>query len=310
MKRTFNYFFIFVLLSGVFLVSCDEEGGLNLGGPTMTIIVDPADDAGVITGGSGEEIEFEVSVTANDGFNVFRVRERVGGTSDILFERTRQTAGVTSFDTTFTYTLQPEFIDQDVSLTLEAVDDAGETTTEVFTIDVTATVVSYTAVLLFPPTADEKSKTFFSTVTGLTYSVDDVEAGTGINSSEIDFGYYYGSDREASILSPAQFPQQDIGPNYLLADWDQLNQTVLKLTDITLAEFQENDENVSFIQQAFDDAIAVGSDQIVPNLEVDDIIAFQLDEDRGEARGLIRVIGIISGTGVNDSIEIEVVVIK
>ncbi len=67
---------------------------------------------------------------------------------------------------------------------------------------------------------------------------------------------------------------------------------------------------MSFIQQAFDDAIAVGSDQIVPNLEVDDIIAFQLDEDRGEARGLIRVIGIISGTGVNDSIEIEVVVIK
>ncbi|MFW5761663.1 MAG: hypothetical protein ACOCXH_11850, partial [Cyclobacteriaceae bacterium] len=92
MKRFFYYFFILALIAGV-LVSCDEDDGLDFGGPELIVTVDPADDAGVITGSSGEQIEFDVSVTAEDGFNVFRVRESVGGTTDILFERTRQSAG-------------------------------------------------------------------------------------------------------------------------------------------------------------------------------------------------------------------------
>ena len=310
MKRFFNYFFILALVSGV-LVSCDEDDGLDFGGPDMTVFVTPADDAGVIEGGSGQEIEFDVSVTAEDGFNVFRVIEVINGTETTLWERTRATGTqVTSFDTTFMYTLSSAFIDQNVSLELEAVNDAGETTTEVFTIEVTGTVNAYTAVLLVPPLDSEESNTFFSAETGLTYSLNDVQAGT-INSDEITFGYYYGQTNEATILSPAQFPSTvgNANAQYNLSGWNDLNETQLVATTITPEQFMENDDDVSYIRDAFNNA-GNGDNQLVANLAEDDVLAFQLEEDDGGNYGLIRVTELAPGIESDKYIELEVLVVE
>jgi len=311
MKRFFNYFFILTLIS-VVLVSCDEDDPLNFGGPEMTVFVTPADDAGVIEGSSGDQIEFDVSVTAEDGFNVFRLIEVVNGTETTLWERTRASGTqVTTFDTTFMYTLSSAFIDQNVSLELEAVDDASETESEVFTIEVTGTVNAYTTVLLVPPLANEESNTFFSAETGLAYSVNDVEAGT-ISSDQISFGYYYGQTNMATILSPAQFATTvgNANAQYTLSDWNVRNETQFVETDITPEQFMENDDDVSYIRDAFDNASDGTDNQLVTNLAKDDVIAFQLSEDDGGNYGLIRVTELLPGIESDKYIELEVLVVE
>jgi len=308
-----KYFLVLFIISA-FLVSCDdEEGILNLGGPTMTVSVTPPDDFGTISGGAGEVFSFDVDITADEGFNVFRVNEIVDGSSTNLWERTRASGtDVTSFDTVFTYTLSAAYIDQNVQLELEVVDDEGETTTDIFTIEVTSTVRSFTQFLLVPPSDDEASKTFFSTTTGERYSVNDVEAGTNISSADIDFGYYYGQTNMATLQSPAQFPNNvgNSNASYNLADWNELNTTELKMTNISLEDFMANDDDVSFIQDAFTNASAGANSQMATNLVKDDIVAFKLDEDQGGKFGLIRVIEVKTGTGVDDGITIEVLIVE
>ena len=49
---------------------------------------------------------------------------------------------------------------------------------------------------------------------------------------------------------------------------------------------------------------------IVTNLGVDDVLAFELDQDQGGNRGLIRITAVEPGIDANDYIEVEVLVVK
>lgn len=65
----------------------------------------------------------------------------------------------------------------------------------------TDTVKVYSAKLLFAPTSDSTSLTFFKYSTGATVAVTDFQA----NSADIDFGYFYGNTAKAALASPSDY---------------------------------------------------------------------------------------------------------
>ena len=150
-----------------------------------------------------------------------------------------------------------------------------------------ADISDYSAVLLAAPVGqnpgERTSDTFFSTETGLTYSVEDVVNGTGgISSADIDFGYYFGATNEASIASPSDYPSNvyDLGASG--ANWGTLNATTFRPLDgFAAADFDAIQANQGFrLGQEYEVAGADNEGTEITGLEVGDAFAFQTAEGR------------------------------
>lgn len=145
-----------------------------------------------------------------------------------------------------------------------------------------------------------------TTDTGDSGDTVDTGGSTGVASSLIDFGYYYGATNNATLASPAQI--NAIGGIYDLSGWTTLNQTQFRKTTIQESEFLENADSIGFISGAFDQATAEGDSAQVTDLQVGDVIAFKLDDAQGGHTGIMRVSNLQPGAGENNFIELEVLV--
>jgi uncharacterized surface protein with fasciclin (FAS1) repeats len=176
-------------------------------------------------------------------------------------------------------------------------------------------VAEYEAVLLNAPVGqgagNRTSDTFFDSSTGMTYSVDDVVGGAdGINSGDIDFGYYYGATNEASLAAPSDYPSNiyDLGPNG--ANWNTLNSTSFRpVNNLTLDDFNNiGPADAARLVQEYEIATEDPVTEIT-NLSAGELYAFQTSDNR---YGIVFISEIIDGNndgefdGVQDSIELEV----
>lgn len=305
MKKLTNYFLLLFLAAPLVFTSCSEDEEPGVDGPSINITSDQdiADDE--FTGYVGDTLFLDIEVNAEGGFNNLSVL--INGSNDTTYSR-QAGQTVNSFETTYAYRLAD---DGEYTLTFRAVDDDNNQATQIITVTAEERPVNvYTAVLLYAPTADPRTnKNFFSANEGKTYSAADVETKEESISPLLDFGYYYGATTDkASIASPAGFNNGVF--NIESAGWDQYNDTKIKRTTISVSEYLENGNDVDFITQAFDEAEFGDNEGRVTNLEPGDILAFELDEIKGERKGLIRVIDIEEGFDADDFIEIEVIVIK
>jgi hypothetical protein len=316
MRRLKHYTALLALMGSFFMISCgdDDEVGPIFGGddPTINFSGEDADSINqtvpVFEAEAGETFDVTVEVDAPDGFNVLRINKVVDGTATQIQEYTRTTAGQTDFSTTFSYTVLAEDADAVTEIEFEAVDDDGDTTTESIQIQVReASVNSYTTVLLAAPLADGSSKSFFSSDNGNVYSDDDVTGTTDPVSETIDFGYYYGATDMASLSSPNAYPATVAS----LSGWSTLNNTELRVTGLTSAQFDETN-SAAAIQAAFDGGTAGGDPEIVSNLSVGDVVAFQTDADKpdGSRYGILVVRSITAGTSADGEIELDVKVVN
>ena len=313
-----KFFSKFLLLSGVigllFLVSCEDDDGLFNQGPSIDLTVEDT-VISAFSGYVGDTLPITADVNSEIELQTLTIRKDVSGAEDSDFAVTETIpAGQTSFTYTVDVPLKEDEVGETVEIIFEASDIEGNTSTQ--TVDITVEerpTAVFTAVLLFAPTGDKTSETFFSTENGETYSRNEIEGVADLLSPDVDFGYYYGVgdlNNEASLASPASYPSNI----YDLSAWDQLNETKLRLTDLTTSEFIENENDEAFINEAFANATPEGDPGQVTNLNVDDIVAFELDESRESRHGLIRIVDIVDGnndgayTGEEDYIEIEVVV--
>ena len=255
------------------------------------------------TGEVGDTLELEISVEAEGVFNTARISHSDGST---LSEETRSEDGQTSYKSTYQYILKDEEAGDTSTLTIAGIDEEARSVEEkvtIITLKKAVPVVKYTAKLLYAPLADDLSKTFLSTDDGETYSKDDVEGTADPVSPKIDFGYYYGGTDKASIASPAAYPS-DV---YDLSAWGTRNETLLKLTAMPVDHFTSIEDNDD-IAHHWGMTDMTDADGDVIDLAVDNLVAFQLDKEKGGKRGFF-IVKEISGTfNSGDYIEIEVVI--
>lgn len=165
------------------------------------------------------------------------------------------------------------------------------------------TPTSFTAVLLASPLATKASKTFFSTITGVTYSVNDVTSSSAPISAFVDFGYYFGVSAEAAIASPDSYPTTvyDLSAE----GWGTYRNTDFKTTTITNTDFDAINAGASpsSVSEGFDAGTNPENTGRVTNLVVNQVVAFKTGAGRF---GLFKVVAIEEGTGAGDSITLDV----
>ncbi len=306
-KSIFNIIPFIGLLSLFVFVGCSDDDDDILdpinSGPTIDVWVNGEED-GPFDATIGQTLVLTLDITDADGIDSVIVKKFVGG-SEVMEETQTIYPTATGGDVNQNVEVSLAGVnsDEDVYIEVIAVDTEGNSNTETIELNISA-LGKYTTVLLFAPLSDESSQTFFSTSTGQTYSVNDVEDGPISLSGQIDFGYYYGATNMASLASPQVLNSAGI---YDLGDWSVLNATQYKRTTITESEFLENEDNIEYISGVFNNEAGSGQNQ-VNNLQVGEVIAFQLSSGQGNRTGLIRVSDIEPGDGQENYIEIDVLV--
>ncbi len=281
----------------LFFTACDgDEDDVLIDGPSVSYTTTPASSNDEVTITTQDELELSIEATTPAGFNVIRVESE---DPVVSFERNRNDLGLdagaesAAVDLTLTFENPGEVI-----LTISAVDDNGNEAIETLTVtieDARATI--YTAKLLYAQTAEEDSKTFFSTNLGTTVSKNEVDASAEPSSIDIDFGYAAGASGVLWLASPSSYPAFT---DYDLSIWNTLNTTTFK--DVTLNNEEYIATNTSSKLAAVYDAGTNPQDR-KNTLEVGKIYAFQLDEDKGSKLGLVKVIEIVDANDDGDFID-------
>ena len=296
-----------------FLSSCDNGTDPGPSGPSVD--VSATDGMGnAVTGSSytgfpGDSVFFTINATAPAGLSTVRVNKVTNGVSAT---DTAYTVTGTSVSKTYGYMLMQEDVGKTISFSVQVVDANSATSAKDFSLTVNNRPVSiFTAVLLEAPLGNNTSETFFDALTGQVFTKDDVVTTQQSVSPSIDFGYFFGQTNGAAIVAPAAWFQNAGTTTTYVDEFVTKNATQIRKTSIAVSEYGEKAyTDVTFVRNAFTGATAGTNPNRATNLLVGEVLAFELVSARGSKRGLIRVLGITSGTGENGQIEIEVVTEK
>jgi hypothetical protein len=308
MNRFLNYFLSMTMIAALLAVtSCGEDPIEEaIDAPSITLDGVAVGEESETTVDVGEEVAFNVVVNAPGRFNTLLVeRTMADGTTVTDTTVSRDNTVQNNITFPFSYTPTAEEEGETVVFDFTAVDEDGRENTYTYTVMVNEQEVNtFPATLLYAPDSEGVTESFFSTENGETYSSDEVTGTSDPVSSTIDFGYFYGVNKEATLASPADFPFE-VGQS----GWDVRNSTMLKKTELTESSF--NESTAASINAAFDNASGEGQGQAT-QLQVGQVVAFETDPSKegGSRRGLIYVQDIVPGTGNNDHIEILVKVIE
>ncbi len=260
-----------------------------------------------------QEYEVNYRYTFSAGFLMFRrIFTADGNTTEVVITTLPPTQG-TSVTDRLTRTLGPEFLGLDISHDFEITDKFGNTASLQVPLVLSQKLSEIiTGVELAFPSEEKSSKTFFSSNTGLTYSVTEVNADKERISKLIDFGYFYTTTDEASLTGPANYltnpPTYNLGPNG--ENWPALNVTNFKRASITESAFDALSQDSQFeIDQAYE-TVPGDPKLVISGLQVGDIIAFKTSnqKDNGSKTGLLKVTGLTSGSISDGKIIFDVIV--
>lgn len=317
MNKLSNYFLLlFMSATVLFVSSCgdDTDDVLPFGGATITGLQETSGDGTDITSlerAPGESVSVEVSYDLDDATDISLIAVINDSTvsGPLNLSETTPNPIQTNFDV-------PSDITEDITVTYQLQDADGAVVDSEdleITLSTFAEATVYKVVILAAPVGqgpgERTSETFFSATTGMTYSVDNVVDPNGIVSDSIHFGYYYGAGQqqnEATIASPAEYPESvyNLGPNG--ANWGTLNETLFRpLALVTSAGF---DDIVSSdaVGDQFESAGNTNESGQITQLSPGDIYAFRYAEGDDNKFGVFRVDEIIAGIESTGSITLTV----
>jgi hypothetical protein len=188
MKKT-NFLVVVASIAtlGFFSTSCKKDASVA---PTITLSANCVKDAATIS--LGDSITIEFTVTAD---NKLKTVEIIDDSSKTVKSFTDVTAAL------YTYKFAPKSVgSKKYNINVTDSKDLKATSTLSITVEALS-YNAYTTTLLYAPTADKTSKTFFSSTTGTTYDV----TGFSSNSATIDFGYFYGASNHATLASASDY---------------------------------------------------------------------------------------------------------
>ncbi|WP_425392807.1 hypothetical protein [Ekhidna sp.] len=291
------------------MTSCGGDDEPTAAAPSVTVSASVDGDA--LASGEdvtvGSAVQFDISITAPGGVNGLNV---TSGTQTTSFSRSdlEAEAGDTQASITLETDLAVEAdIGGTVSFTFEAVDDLNQTATATFTYMIIAApspdVSSYTAILLGAQGNSEEG--FYDAQTNTRYTYAGARDASGVNSSPIDFAYYYGNTNENSIAAIDDDGLNAVYTSVGLAiegNFGTRNSTRFVSSTMSAEDFDAISTNAELEEAA---AFEVNGNSSATQLVVDQVVAFQFDEDRGGDFGLIRISS-IDDTNGNGTITIEV----
>ena len=295
-KKIITIFSISVILA---FYACNENEIMPAVIPDLNISLSATTSDGVnlINGGEvnlSDTFSIIVSISAEAGFNTLNVSGDV--TSTVNRNDLNLASGTEDVDITFKInsgSLGEGNID------FEAVDEEGNTATTSFSFVVVSPKAKIqTAVILYAPLGDLSSETFYSILNNETYSRNEVESTADQISASIDFGYYYGTNDNASLASPAEYTIYNLTD----AGWTTRNATILSTTAITNSEYLEM-ITVGDLEAAISGVDLSNANGTVTNLSEGDILMFNTVED---VQGLIHISAISGTNGSDGMIEIEI----
>lgn len=278
-------------------LSVETEQDAYLAGDVINLVVDFTADAPAVGGTiNAETDEFTITLSANGisdniiDLNAFGVASETEGSFTIEgFQIPQEAAGLT------------------LNFSVDIEDEDGRVGQGNLDIAVEASnpLKSYTDILVYAPAGDGSTNTWFSTNLGETVTEAEVNAAAAPNSSDVDFGYYYGANSDfASIASPNAYNLAGIN----IEDWSTRNATEFKLTTISDEEYLGLSTSAD-LEAVWNREDNVNEGETITNLEVGDVVAFQLDPNNKDGLyGVFKVITIEPGIETNDYIEIEVLI--
>lgn len=277
-------------------LSVETEQDAYLAGDVINLVVDFTADAPAVGGTiNAETDEFTITLSANGisdniiDLNAFGVASETEGSFTIEgFQIPQEAAGLT------------------LSFSVDIEDEDGRVGQGTLDIAVEASnpLKSYTDILVYAPAGDGSTNTWFSTNLGETVTEAEVNAAAAPNSSDVDFGYYYGVNDEASIASPNAYNLDGID----IQDWTTKNATEFKLTTISNEEYLGLSTSAD-LEAVWNREDNINEGETITNLEVGDVVAFQLDPNNKDGLyGVFKVITVEPGIQTNDYIEIEVLI--
>ncbi len=296
MKKFFrNALMLTGIGSALFFTACDSEEENGLDNPSLTYTTSPAATDGEVTLTSQDTLEISVSANTPAGFNVIRI---VSDNPVLFLERNRNDLGLAAGSISGSADFNLTFDNAgEVVLTISVVDDNGDQAQETLTIIIEETRANiYTAKLLFAQTADEESKTFFSTNLGVTITKNQVDAAAAPNSSDVDFGYAAGATT-LWLASPSSYPSFT---NYDLSIWTKLNTTTFKEVTLTNEEYLDTNTS-SKLKTVYDEG--VNPQDRKNTLTEGKVFAFKLDASKGGKIGLVKVVDIVDANSDGDFID-------
>ncbi|MEQ8882876.1 MAG: hypothetical protein RLQ12_24760 [Cyclobacteriaceae bacterium] len=301
-----NLSLLAVVASLGFMMSCNEDEETP-DVPIVSFESSILDETGSAELQPGDVLSFIISVEAPGGFNTLNGTFFRDGVEfmDTVISKTPGTSPLEYTSDQFNFEMQNEDVGSVFSITFQAVDEESQfSNTLTLTVEVTSpSARSYSTVLLVPPLDTKDSETFFSTNTGLNYTMNQVNNSTEPLSANIDFGYFYGQNTGATLASPADYPFE-----YGQANWGARNSTTFRRTSLT--SFAEV-STWADIDAAFEAATDPDSDPgIEAELSIGEILAFETDGDKtgGAKRGLILIVN-YSGEGTSEGeIQLDILV--
>ncbi|MFC2126240.1 hypothetical protein ACFLU5_15705 [Bacteroidota bacterium] len=302
MRNLYQIAALLLLLPVMFFMACNEDDETPEPLPA-TVLFNP--DIDPFDGIPGDTAATTVSVSAPDGLNALVVTKTVGDDTPTEYARVTPDLEATVLSYEFEYVLVEAEIGETVYFDFDVDHEGADTSPQTITVTTNSPPVrAYTAVLIFAPTVDKKSASFFSTNLGVTFSSDSVLNSTASISPNIDFGYYYGNTDNASLASVASYPAlfaQGVD------NWNTKNATQFLSTTLTSADFTEL-ATFEDIDVTYDGGTPEG--EIVTGLAEGDVLAFSTDalKTGGSKKGVILVKTITGTFNEGNNIEIEVLI--
>jgi hypothetical protein len=291
MKKLNLLFAIFGFAVMGFLTSCESE---TTDEELPILTTNPAADLSAI---AGTLVSFDVFA----GENSISKRELEtlsidanGVAEDSIINFPNNT---TTFQGTFTFTVSAAGSTN--TITFSVVDKAGKSITKTIVITGTSgagAITSYTATLLGGQSSTTVGSAFASS-NGQVY----LQAAANLNSSLIDFVYFYGATNLATLAAPDDDLVDGTAPSGfdLTEDYTTNNATrfmSVANTSVTPAEFIAMTDDASF-------PVFSGTSSLINSLAVGNVIAFETVNGKA---GLVHVAAISTGAAGTMTINVKV----
>jgi hypothetical protein len=305
MKKLFrNALMLAGMGSALFFTSCDDTVEEPVtSGPSVTITTSETSYS------AGATAEFDISFRAE--------AELIGATltvesdNDVTFDPVvldLNSIGVAS-DTlgefTVTLTIPQESLNSEATVTVEIEDGENRTAQSSVSFDVVASINTYESVLFGAQGNTEEG--FYNSLDNERYTFAEARDASTVNSSPVDFAYYWGNDDKNTLASiddgGLQAVYKATNSNLdIAATFGTRNSTRFRVTSLSPEDF-DGIESESALVSAADSELNTNSS--ATNLSVGSVVAFELDADRGGYLGLAKVTA-INDTNGNGTITIEV----